>query len=159
MFHRSLCRHCRVKLWNGKCLSVLTTAFTKKASLKIGDRPWRHSSTKLLVRIVIKSEINVFHWCSNIILFLGHPLAQNERCLHMFLQVISLNPPWFSCCDLIGGEHRPELCAWQGQKHLKQPFLNFLSTLALSPSLIFILLIYSSYQSPSIHVSHLLKRV
>merc|ERR1712107_829715 len=27
---------------------VLTMAFTKKASSKIGDRPWRHSSTRLL---------------------------------------------------------------------------------------------------------------
>ena len=132
MFHRSLCRHCRVKLWNGKCLSVLTTAFTKKASLKIGDRPWRHLSTRLLVRVFIKraicfkyQAINIFLWYSFIILFSGHPLAQNERCLHMFLQVMSLNQPWFSCSAFTGGEHWPELCAWQGQKHLKHLFLNF----------------------------------
>ena len=65
----------------------------------------------------------------------GHPLAQNERCLHMFLQVapffltsftlaflsLSLSKlVWFERPNSTGGEHWQNLRAWKDQKHLKR---------------------------------------
>ena len=71
----------------------------------------------------------------------GHPLAQNERCLHMFLQVCSSfafsnsllystycrNDSLFMMMTVVsvdtvystGSKYRQDVCAWQNQKHLK----------------------------------------
>ena len=63
---------------------------------------------------------------------LGHPLAQNERCLHMFLQVGRTIVFMFVSCkrnsvidvdkckSFSGSKYWPELRAWQDQKHIEQ---------------------------------------
>merc|ERR1712224_834859 len=45
----------------------------------------------------------------------GHPLAQNERCLHV--------PS--------GAQHRQKLCPWQNKEHIKVPYSRLIKILPL----------------------------
>ena len=84
-FYRLWCPPCLQRHWNDKCPFGRTMAFTRRASSRNAGQVLSHLSTSKysssLMQIV--KQVSVIN---SYLRIAGHPLAQNERCLHMFLQ-------------------------------------------------------------------------
>ena len=78
---RLLCLHSPVRPSKDRCRFEVTMEFLRKTSLRTDDQAWRDLLTSKRKKYPL--------WTMRLYLsfrIAGHPLAQNERCLHMFLQ-------------------------------------------------------------------------